>query len=158
MSRVMNHLVNASSKRNWRSISDASEFGKVAVLYGGYSAERDISLMSGQAVFNGLQEKNIDVTLIDLQGFELQELVAQNYSRVWIALHGRGGEDGTVQGALELMGIPYTGSGVLGSALCMDKLRSKQVLESIGLPTPKWCVVDSNTSEEELLEAIGLPL
>ena len=145
-------------QRVTHSVSEASGFGKVAVLYGGNSAERDVSLMSGQAVYEGLVKNNVDAHLIDLQAYDLQHLVKDKFDRVWIALHGRGGEDGTLQGALEYLGIPYTGSGVLGSALCMDKLRSKQVFIAANIPTPKWMVVDSETSEEELLNTIGLPL
>jgi len=147
-----------SRTRHWREVSDPQDFGKVAVLYGGNSAERDVSLMSGKEVYDALLEKNVNVSLIDLQGFNLQNLNDENYSRVWIALHGRGGEDGSLQGALELLEIPYTGSGVLGSALCMDKLRSKQVLVAVGLPTPAWMVVNEKTSETDLLDTVGLPL
>lgn len=154
----MSKHLSTQIKRNWQTVTDADDFGKVAVLYGGSSAERDVSLMSGQAVFEALQERSVNVNLIDLQGFNLQNLVDEKYDRVWIALHGRGGEDGSLQGALELLGIPYTGSGVLGSALCMDKLRSKQIMSALGLPTPKWQIVNSYTSEEDLLSAIGLPL
>ena len=145
-------------QRITRTVTDASEFGKVAVLYGGNSAERDVSLMSGNAVYAGLLEKNIDAVLIDLQAYDLQNLISEKIDRVWIALHGRGGEDGTLQGALEYLGIPYTGSGVLGSALCMDKLRSKQVFVAANIPTPKWMVVDQETSSAELLNTIGLPM
>jgi D-alanine-D-alanine ligase len=144
--------------QEWQGVKSAAEFGKVAVLYGGSSAERDVSLMSGQAVFNGLQEKGVNVSLIDLQGYALQNLLDEQFDRVWIALHGRGGEDGSVQGALELLGVPYTGSGILGSALCMDKLRAKQIFTALGLPTPKWLVVDATTNEQDLLAAIGLPM
>ena len=145
-------------QRITHSVSDAADFGKVAVLYGGNSAERDISLMSGDAVYAGLIEKNVDAHLIDLQDYDLQNLVNEKFDRVWIALHGRGGEDGTLQGALEYLGIPYTGSGVLGSALCMDKLRSKQVFVATNIPTPKWMVVDQDTSAEALIKSIGLPM
>ena len=145
-------------QRVTQSVIESKDFGKVAVLYGGNSAERDVSLMSGQAVHAGLIEKNVNAHLIDLQTYDLQHLVNDKFDRVWVALHGRGGEDGTLQGALEYLGIPYTGSGVLGSALCMDKLRSKQVFVAENLPTPKWMVVDSETSVDELINTIGLPL
>ena len=145
-------------QRITRTVNDANDFGKVAVLYGGNSAERDVSLMSGQAVYTGLIEKNVDAHLIDLQSYDLQNLGSEKFDRVWIALHGRGGEDGTLQGALEYLGIPYTGSGVLGSALCMDKLRSKQVFLSEKLPTPKWMLVDAQTTVDDLLMTLGLPL
>lgn len=144
--------------REIRHIKQAADFGKVAVLYGGDSAERDVSLMSGRAIFDGLKSNDVDVHLIDLQGFDLNNLVDQNFDRVFIALHGRGGEDGSLQGALEFIGIPYTGSGVLGSALSMDKLRCKQIMFAMGISTPTWSVVNESTPKEELLATVGLPL
>lgn len=117
---------------------------KVAVLYGGDSAEREVSLRSGAAIANGLKMSGYDVTLIDTKGYCLSQLVELNIDRVFIALHGRGGEDGCVQGALEYMGIPYTGSDVLGSALSMDKNRSKQIMKAIGLPTAPFYVVNKS--------------
>ncbi|WP_206485050.1 D-alanine--D-alanine ligase [Thalassotalea sp. G2M2-11] len=114
----------------------------IAVLYGGDSAEREVSLLSGKAIAKGLKREGFKVTLIDTKGYCLSQLSQLNIDRVFIALHGRGGEDGCVQGALEYMGIPYTGSGVLGSALSMDKNRSKQVMQACGLPTAPFVVVD----------------
>lgn len=115
---------------------------KIAVLYGGDSAEREVSLNSGSAVANGLKQAGFkDVTLIDSKGFELNQLKAMGVERVFIALHGRGGEDGTLQGALEYLNIPYTGSGVLGSALAMDKIRCKQIWQSLAYPTANFSVV-----------------
>lgn len=114
---------------------------KIAVLYGGDSAEREISLKSGAAVFSGLQASGFNVTLIDTLNFDLHKLVEQKFNRVFIALHGRGGEDGCIQGALEYLNIPYTGSGVLGSSLSMDKVRSKQIFKAMDLATAEFCVV-----------------
>ena len=117
----------------------------IAVLYGGNSAEREVSLRSGQAIAHGLQTAGFTVQLIDTKDYCLSDLSKLNIDRVFIALHGRGGEDGCVQGALEYMGIPYTGSGVLGSALSMDKNRSKQVMQACGLPTAPFVVVEKAT-------------
>ena len=108
---------------------------KVAVLYGGDSAEREVSLASGEAIAKGLKNSGIDAELIDTRGFDITELKKLGFTRVFIALHGRGGEDGKIQGALEYMNMPYTGSGVLGSSLSMDKARCKQIWQGIGLPT-----------------------
>ncbi len=121
---------------------------KLAVLYGGDSAEREVSLHSGKAVADGLLEAGFEVELIDTKGFCLTDLTKRNIDRVFIALHGRGGEDGCVQGALQYMGIPYTGSDVLGSALSMDKIRSKQVFQAQGLPTAPFAIVDKNDYQE----------
>jgi D-alanine-D-alanine ligase len=115
---------------------------KIAVLYGGDSAEREVSLRSGEAIAKGLNNSGFDVVLVDTKGYCLSQLTELNVDRVFIALHGRGGEDGCIQGALEFMGIPYTGSGVLGSALSMDKNRSKQVMQAVGLPTAPFVIVD----------------
>jgi len=115
---------------------------KIAVLYGGDSAEREVSLNSGQTIADGLKAAGFSVVLIDTKGYCLSNLSQLSIDRVFIALHGRGGEDGCVQGALEYMGIPYTGSGVLGSALSMDKNRSKQVMQAMGLPTAAFSVVN----------------
>jgi len=143
---------------NYPKITNASDFGKVAVLMGGESAERDISLLTGEAVLAALSERGVDAHRIDAVGDFWQQLVADRYDRVWIALHGRGGEDGTVQGLLECLGIPYTGSGVLGSALAMDKVRTKQVLQAMGLPTPAWSTPQSNAELSLACEKLGLPM
>ncbi len=127
---------------------------KIAVLYGGNSAEREVSLRSGQAIANGLQSAGFNVTLIDTKDYCLSDLVQLKIDRVFIALHGRGGEDGCVQGALEYMGIPYTGSGVLGSALSMDKNRSKQIMQACGLPTAPFVVVDKKHYRSEQASTI----
>ncbi len=115
---------------------------KIAVLYGGNSAEREVSLNSGQAIANGLSKAGFNVVLIDTKTVPLTELVIQGIDRVFIALHGRGGEDGCLQGALEYMGIPYTGSNVLGSSLSMDKVRSKQIFKACNLPTAPFTVIN----------------
>jgi D-alanine-D-alanine ligase len=135
-----------------------SDFGKVAVLYGGKSAEREISLMSGAKVLEGLRTGGVDAHAFDPAERELIELKNEAFDRVFIALHGRYGEDGTVQGALELMGIPYTGSGVMASALCMDKVRTKLIWIACGLPTPKFEVVTAASGWRAVAGRLGLPL
>lgn len=127
---------------------------KIAVLYGGNSAERDVSLNSGQAVANGLEAAGFNVVLIDTQTMPLAELLNSNIDRVFIALHGRGGEDGCLQGALEYSNIPYTGSNVLGSSLSMDKVRSKQVFKACELPTAAFFVANKADFEQLPLAAI----
>lgn len=136
----------------------AKQFGKVAVLFGGKSAEREISLMSGQAVLQALQHAGVDAHAFDPAQRDLGELKREGFARVFIALHGRYGEDGTVQGALELLGIPYTGSGVMASALCMDKVRTKMLWLAAALPTPKWLVLTDASEAAEVARALGLPL
>jgi D-alanine-D-alanine ligase len=135
-----------------------SGFGKVAVLLGGKSAEREISLMSGNNVLEGLRKAGVDAHAFDPAQRDLLELKRQGFERVFIALHGRYGEDGTVQGALELMGIPYTGSGVMASALCMDKLRTKLVWLATGLPTPRYEVITADSDWTAVANTLGLPL
>lgn len=135
-----------------------TDFGKVAVLLGGKSAEREISLMTGGNVIEALQRKGLDVLRFDPAARALSELRQEGVQRVFIALHGRYGEDGTVQGALEWMGIPYTGSGVMASALCMDKLRTKLVWESSGVPTPRGETINAETDWAALAQRLGLPL
>lgn len=142
----------------FRRIERATDFGRVAVLYGGVSGERDISLMTGNAVLGALQERGVDAHGIDAGNDLLEQLPVGDFDRVWIALHGPGGEDGVVQGALEWLGLPYTGTGVMGSALCMDKLRSKQLLTGAGLPTPDWVEIHSIDDCPIALDRLGLPL
>ena len=115
-----------------------SRFGKVAVLFGGRSAEREVSLKSGAAVLAALQRSGVDAHAFDPAQRDLSELKKEKFERVFIALHGRYGEDGTVQGALELMDIPYTGSGVMASAIAMDKWRTKLVWQAAALPIPEY--------------------
>lgn len=133
-------------------------FGKVAVLFGGSSAEREVSLMSGGAVLAALQGVGVDAHAFDPAERDLHILKEEGYDRVFIALHGRGGEDGTVQGALELMGIPYTGSGVMASALAMDKWRTKMVWQACGLPTPRYAILDADSDFGAVARDLGLPI
>jgi D-alanine-D-alanine ligase len=135
-----------------------SEFGKVAVLLGGPSSEREVSLMSGNAVVAALREEGVDAHGFDPAQRELHELKRDGFARVFIALHGRFGEDGTVQGALEALRIPYTGSGVMASALAMDKWRTKLVWLASGVPTPRYRVVDAATDWMRVVAELGLPL
>jgi len=138
--------------------SVAADFGKVAVLLGGDSTEREISLLSGNAVLAGLQRRGVNAHAFDPQSTAVQSLVSEGFDRAWIALHGPGGEDGTMQGALEWLGIPYTGSGVLASALTMDKLKTKRVVVGAGYVAPEYVVLSSPADLKLALERIGLPL
>jgi len=133
-------------------------FGKVAVLLGGPSAEREISLLSGNAVLKALREHGVDAHPFDPAERNLLELAQEGFDRAFIALHGRFGEDGTVQGALETLRIPYTGSGVMASALAMDKWRTKLVWLASGIPTPRYRVVDANADWMKVVAELGLPL
>ena len=135
--------------------SSMSKFGRVGLLYGGTSSEREVSLMSGAAVHLALQNLGVDVVAIDAQDDLLQTLPSHNLDRVFIALHGPGGEDGTLQGALEYLGLPYTGSGVLASALAMDKLRCKQMWQGIGLATADFALLDSRSDWVAIMESLG---
>src|SRR4030081_3628455 len=127
--------------RQLRRVTDAREFGRVAVLFGGDSSEREISLLSGNAVLEALGRRGVDAHAFDPREAALSELIARRFDRVWIALHGPGGEDGTLQGALEYLGVPYTGSGVMGSAIGMDKLRTKRLPPAVGGARAPVCVV-----------------
>lgn len=135
------------------SINNFVFFGRVAVLMGGSSAEREISLLSGNAVLNALQSQGINAHAFDPAEKNIFELKTEQYDRCFIALHGRYGEDGTIQGALELMRIPYTGSGVMASSVAMNKVMTKRIWQSLGLPTPKWIEV---TNPEETENAFKL--
>ena len=141
---------------------NASHFGKVAVLMGGYSAEREISLMSGQGVLQALRSRGVDAHAFDPAERDISQLKTDGFERCFIALHGRFGEDGTVQGALELLGIPYTGSGVLASSMAIDKVMTKRVLLSEGLPTPAYVMLRrgsySSTDVDAVADTLGLPL
>ena len=139
----------------------ASNLGKVAVLMGGRSAERKISLMSGNGVLEALRSRGVDAHAFDPASRPMDDILREGFSRCFIALHGRFGEDGTVQGALELMGVAYTGSGVMASSIAIDKVMTKRVWAAMGLPTPKYIVL-SDLQQRELLDSVpdelGLPL
>jgi D-alanine-D-alanine ligase len=135
-----------------------NNFGKVAVLMGGRSAEREISLMSGSNVLAALHRKGVDAHAFDPAEREVFNLKADGFQHAFIALHGRYGEDGTVQGALELMQIPYTGSGVMASALCLDKMRTKLVWQASGIPTPRHEVLRPDSDWAAVAHRLGLPL
>ncbi len=135
-----------------------SAFGKVAVLMGGRSSEREISLMSGGGVLKALRSKGVDAHAFDTSERDLADLRREGFARCFIALHGRGGEDGTLQGALEVLGIPYTGSGVLGSAIAMDKWRTKMIWLASGLPTPRYRILSANDDWDAVAKDLGLPL
>jgi len=151
-------MIEASHFGDTSHLGDASRFGKVAVLMGGVSAERDVSLISGAAVLDGLLEKGIDAHGVDANPDNIGDLREQGFDRAFIVLHGRWGEDGVVQGALQSIGMPYTGSGVLGCALAMDKVRSKQVWQALGLPTARYRVLRSEADLDGLVTELGLPM
>ena len=134
------------------------KFGKVAVLLGGRSAEREISLLTGNGVLTALRSKGVDAHPFDPAERDLCDLKREGFARCFIALHGRGGEDGTVQGALEVLGIPYTGSGVMGSAIAMDKWRTKMIWIANGLPTPRYRILDEKDDWASVARELGLPL
>lgn len=143
-----------------RHVTDPREFGRVAVAMGGDSAERDVSLDGGRAVLAALRARGVDAEPVDGPKALLREVLADRFDRVFNMLHGRGGEDGQLQGALEVVGVPYTGSGVMASALTMDKVRTKRVWHSIGLPTPDFRMIIDESPEETRgrVENLGLPL
>lgn len=144
------------------STVDVKALGKVAVLMGGSSAERPVSLMSGEGVLKALRSRGVDAHAFDPAERDLGDLKREGFDRCFIALHGRHGEDGTVQGALELLGIPYTGSGVMASAVAMDKVMTKRVWLAEGLPTPRWRRLSTEEQHREVVrevpDALGLPL
>ena len=142
------------------SQTEAKALGKVGVLFGGRSAEREISLISGSGVLQALKSKGIDAHAFDPAERSLAELAAEKFDRVFIALHGRYGEDGTLQGALELLGIPYTGSGVMASSVGMDKVTTKIVWLAAGVPTPKYITIAAGAAvdAEAIVAELGLPL
>ena len=141
---------------------NSSNFGKVAVLMGGASAEREVSLMSGNGVLKALQSKGIDAHAFDPSMRDMSDLKRDGFQRCFVALHGRFGEDGTVQGALELLGIPYTGSGVMASSISIDKVMTKRVWHQAGLPTPRYVLLDADQQQNQqtaaAAEELGLPL
>lgn len=139
-------------------IDDAREFGRVAVMFGGHSSEREVSLDTGSAVLRALKTKGINAEPWDPADHSLAEFAAAGFDRVWIALHGPGGEDGTLQGALEWLNTPYTGSGVLASALAMDKIRAKHLFEACDIPTPDYVVVRQHADALMAAANFGYPL
>ena len=141
-----------------RRASSAKDFGKTAVMLGGDSSEREISLLSGNAVLAALKQRGVDAYAFDPKDRRIQALRSEGFDRVWISLHGPGGEDGTMQGALEWIGMPYTGSGVLASALTMDKLKTKRVVVGAGYAAPEYAVLSSEADLPRALKLIGLPM
>jgi len=138
--------------------SEPKEFGRVAVLFGGDSSEREISLLSGNAVLAALKRGRVDAHAFDPRDKPLTMLLEERFDRVWIALHGPGGEDGTLQGALEYLGVPYTGSGVMGSAIGMDKLRTKRLAQASGVATSPFMVLTGAQDFDHAVEKLGLPM
>jgi len=139
-------------------VLDTKALGNVAVLMGGISAEREVSLDSGEAVLAGLFAKGVDAHGVDASPENIGQLAEQGFERAFIVLHGQWGEDGVVQGALQAIGMPYTGSGVLACALTMDKVRSKLIWQQLGLPTADFKVIRSSTDLDILIDELGLPL
>lgn len=136
-------------------MTNASKFGKVAVLFGGKSAEREVSLASGKAVLEALLHSGVNAEGFDPQDRSVTELT--QYDRTFIVLHGRGGEDGQIQGALEWLGVPYTGTGVQGSAIGMDKIKTKQIWQGSELPTAPYRIVAKDSNLQDVVDSIGLP-
>lgn len=141
-----------------RRVKEAAEFGRVALLMGGSSSEREISLLTGGAVLAALRRRGVAAEAFDPATRPLAELRSGGFQRVWIALHGPGGEDGTLQGALEFLGVPYTGSGVLGSAIGMDKVRTKRLVQAIAVPTADFMELKGAGDFTRAVERLGLPL
>lgn len=141
-----------------KRVMDPAGFGRVAVLFGGGSTEREVSLKSGNAVLAALRRRGVDAHGVDPREEDPAALVKKGFARAFIALHGPGGEDGTMQGALEVLGLPYTGSGVLGSAVAMDKLRTKRLAAAVGVMTADTVVLRSEADCQAALERLGLPL
>ena len=154
----MSTVTRNAAKQGSRSAIDPARYGRVAVLMGGTSAERAVSLETGAAVCAALRRVGIDARPVDAGSGFLSKFSSAGFDRVFIALHGRGGEDGTVQGALATLGMPFTGSGVLGSALAMDKVRSKWIWHSHGLPTPAFLEIGASADVERIIPELGLPV
>ena len=148
----------AITREKRRAVRDPADFGRVAVMMGGDSAERAVSLDTGAAVLGALRRRGVDAESWDPAERSMAEFAASGFARVWIALHGPGGEDGALQGALQWLGVPYTGSGVMASALAMDKIRSKHLFEACGIPTPDYAVVRHQADAVLAAEALGFPL
>ncbi len=139
-------------------VNEPKEFGRVAVLFGGDSSEREISLLSGNAVLAALKRSRVDAHAFDPRDKPLTRLLDDRFDRVWIALHGPGGEDGTLQGALEYLGVPYTGSGVMGSAIGMDKLRTKRLAQACGVATAPFVVLNGPQDFDHAVQKLGVPM
>ena len=139
-------------------VADAADFGRVAVLLGGHSSEREVSLDTGTAVLAALRNRSVDAHAWDPAEKPMAEFAAAGFDRVWIALHGPGGEDGALQGFLQWLDIPYTGSGVMASAIAMDKVRAKHLFQAAGIPTPDYAVVTSRDEASVAAEKLGFPL
>lgn len=139
-------------------VTDAAEFGRVAVLLGGHSSEREVSLDTGAAVLEALRSRGVDAHPWDPAEKSMTDFAAAGFDRAWIALHGPGGEDGALQGLLQWLEIPYTGSGVMASAVAMDKVRSKHLFRAAGIPTPDYAVVRSREEASVAAEQVGFPL
>jgi D-alanine-D-alanine ligase len=152
----MSQVLRITEQRH--AVSQTADFGRVAVLYGGKSAEREVSLDTGKAVLGALLARGVDAVGWDPAEHALSDLAAAGFDRVWIALHGPGGEDGAIQGALQWLGLPYTGSGVMASALAMDKVRSKRVFDAAGIPTPDYAIVRNRSHAVLAAEDFGFPL
>jgi len=152
----VSHIVTVREERI--VVSNASDFGRVAVMLGGTSPEREVSLDTGNAVLKALQARGVDAHAWDPAEKNLIEFAAAGFDRVWIALHGTGGEDGALQGALQWLDMPYTGSGVMASALAMDKVRSKHLFEAAGIPTPEYALVRHQADAVLAVESLGFPL
>jgi D-alanine-D-alanine ligase len=146
------------TKTQFSRVTRAADFGKTAVLLGGDSSEREISLISGKAVLAALKRRGVDAHAFDPKERPLAELQSAGFARAFIILHGPGGEDGTMQGALEWLGVPYTGSGVLASALTMDKLKTKRVVVGAGYAAPEYAVLSSPADLPGALQQLGLPM
>lgn len=141
-----------------QAITDAAAFGRVAVMLGGFSSEREVSLASGGAVLSALQSRGIDAHAWDPAEKDFRQFATAGFDRVWIALHGPGGEDGALQGALQWLGMPYTGSGVMASAIAMDKIRSKHIFRAAGIATPDYRVIESIEDARLAADEFGYPL
>jgi D-alanine-D-alanine ligase len=140
------------------AINNPEQFGCVAVMMGGSAAEREVSLKSGAAVYEALKNKGVDALAIDVNGSPIDALSGLQIDRVFNIIHGRGGEDGVLQGVLEVLCIPYTGSGVMASALTMDKLRTKLCWQGYGLVTPLWCLLEDEADLDNCIEKLGFPV
>jgi len=156
----MSELNSKLETRNSRpTVRDPRAFGRVAVLMGGWSAEREISLMSGKAVLQALVQRGVDAHAVDAdRKTVVQQLAAGGFDRAFVVLHGRGGEDGVIQAALEMLGIPYTGSGVMASALTMDKWRTKLLWQAAGIPGARYAVMEERDDPAAIVQQLGLPL